>query len=363
MKNRLTTLFVAIVACTIMIATSCTKPSASFTASTTTAAVGAPIVFTNTSSDDRQAMWDFGDGTGSTSTEKTISHIYQLPGTYNVSLTATTKSGKKPSDATSMMITITGAPVANFTMSDSIPAAYGVVTFTSTSSNAEEYVWDFGDGNVPVTPGPVESHSYSMSGVYSVTLTVFAYNHTLSSTKTKLVVVGGDIGNNIKLALIIGRWKLHSRVVTDYRNGSVFTSDNAGFAINEYQLNSEGSTTNYKPRQIHEFTSSVANNNIIISDSLGNSLGNGTFSLLDSTRMSYVGFQNESYTEPYTGSSFLLPAYATYVVTANSLIITYVSNNPSLPAYTDYTVSPPTGQAHVAGEVQKIVTVYTYAKQ
>lgn len=60
MKNRLTTLFIAIVACTVMIATSCKKPSASFTASTTTAAVGSPIVFTNTSTDDKQSMWDLG---------------------------------------------------------------------------------------------------------------------------------------------------------------------------------------------------------------------------------------------------------------------------------------------------------------
>lgn len=282
----------------------------------------------------------------------TISHVYQLPGTYSVSLTAASKSGKKTSEATSMMITITGSPVANFTMSDSIPAANGVVTFTSTSSNAEEYVWDFGDGNVPVTPGPVESHSYSMGGTYSVTLTVFAVNHTLSSTKTKLITVGGGSGNNVNLAMIIGTWSLTKKAVTDMRGTTTltsFTSNNAGTSIGLNNMYSENSTNN-TPNETDQFT---CNGTIIKTDANGNYLANGSFSLLDAARMQFSGSYSIAYGE---GG---IP-YATYVVTANSLVITFVSTNPTLQAYTDFSVTPNVN--HPAGEKQVVTTIFTYSR-
>jgi PKD repeat protein len=361
MKNYVTTIFVAMIACSMFFATSCTKPSASFTVSPSTAKVGDPITFTNTSTDDRAVMWDFGDGTGSTSPEKTISHIYQQPGTYNVSLTATNKSGKKTSDAPTMQVIITSGIIANFKISDSIPPANSVVTFTSTSTDAQEYNWDFGDGSVILSNGPVETHTYSMGGTYGVTLTIFADNHALSGTITKKIIVCGEAGNIGNLAKIIGTWKYCSRVITDVRNGTPFTSYNAGFTNGGYQLNSAAATNAYHPRQTHQFNTSTTNifgGNILITDSLGNYLSTGTFSLMDSTRMTYAG---DSYYPDFATAYQENYDYANYTVTANSLIIYWVSTNPSLPAYTDY--SPATPVAHNAGEVQVVTTTYTYSKK
>ena len=44
----------------------------------------------------------------------------------------------------------------------------GVVTFSNTSTNAESYFWDFGDGNTSTAKDPV--HTYTVSGDYTVKL-------------------------------------------------------------------------------------------------------------------------------------------------------------------------------------------------
>jgi len=47
----------------------------------------------------------------------------------------------------------------------------GEVSFNSSASmNADEYSWDFGDGGTSIDPNP--NHTYSMTGTYTVILTV-----------------------------------------------------------------------------------------------------------------------------------------------------------------------------------------------
>jgi len=60
-------------------------------------------------------------------------------------------------------------PVANFSYSS--PAMVGEeVIFTNESSNADEYLWDFGDNTTSTLNSPV--HTYTLPGNYSVKLTV-----------------------------------------------------------------------------------------------------------------------------------------------------------------------------------------------
>lgn len=57
-------------------------------------------------------------------------------------------------------------PIASFTYTD-----VGLtITFTNTSTDAESYVWDFGDETTSTLIDP--SHSYSAEGEYTITLTV-----------------------------------------------------------------------------------------------------------------------------------------------------------------------------------------------
>lgn len=66
---------------------SCTKdPNSSFTVSTSVAAIGETVFFTNRSFDAERFEWDFGDGFVATSFN--ASHYYDYDGTYTVSLKA-----------------------------------------------------------------------------------------------------------------------------------------------------------------------------------------------------------------------------------------------------------------------------------
>lgn len=80
---------------------------------------------------------------------------------------------------------IPGAPaVAGFTYV--VDNATRAVTFTNTSTGADSYSWDFGDGGSSTQASP--EHTYASDGSYTVVLT--ATNATGSVTSTQEVVVG-----------------------------------------------------------------------------------------------------------------------------------------------------------------------------
>lgn len=61
-------------------------------------------------------------------------------------------------------------PHAGFYASNNMVDVYETVYFTNTSSNADSYYWDFGDGTFSRIPNP--SHIYEQPGRYLVTLEV-----------------------------------------------------------------------------------------------------------------------------------------------------------------------------------------------
>ncbi len=71
---------------------------------------------------------------------------------------------------------------ANFTKS----VSGNTVTFTNTSVNAQNYSWNFGDGNTSNTTSP--THTYTTSGKYYITLT--ASNNCFSETYKDSVLIG-----------------------------------------------------------------------------------------------------------------------------------------------------------------------------
>lgn len=68
--------------------------------------------------------------------------------------------------ASSLNVTAINNPVANFTYSTGTSCN---VTFSNSSTNATDYLWDFGDGATSLDINP--AHTYSSSGTYEVTLT------------------------------------------------------------------------------------------------------------------------------------------------------------------------------------------------
>ena len=131
--------------------------------------------------------WTFGDS--GTSTLQNPSHVYQLAGSYTVSLTVTTTNGCFNTYGTS--VTVNQLPVADFHVATaSNTCEQGPIQFIDDSqANAaaiNSYLWSFGDGGTSIQPSP--QHTYSTYGIYQVTLSVTNSNGCIHSV-TKPVTV------------------------------------------------------------------------------------------------------------------------------------------------------------------------------
>ena len=118
--------------------------------------------------------WTFGDG-GSGS-GRTVSHTFGDAGNFNVTLTVTNDRGLTASTTQSVTVAGGALPSAAFTFSPTQPRINESVFFNGAASTAgaghsiTSYRWDFGDGSTGT--GVSTSHTYAVSGNYTVSLTV-----------------------------------------------------------------------------------------------------------------------------------------------------------------------------------------------
>jgi len=158
-----------------------TPPTAGFTASPTADCGPLTVQFTSTSSANTTGYnWAFPGGTPTSSTDQNPVVVYNSPGAYTVTLTVTNAQGADILEQ-SDLITVFEDADADFTSSTN-----GATTvFTNTSSNANTYHWDFGDGSTSNQENP--THIYANDGTYTVTLT--ASNSCGTSTFTQIVTI------------------------------------------------------------------------------------------------------------------------------------------------------------------------------
>jgi PKD repeat protein len=149
-------------------------PTAAFTPSCTDLSCG----FTDQSGDPdgRIVSWSWQFGDGARSGERSPSHAYAAPGTYNVTLTVTDNGGA--TNAVTHAVTVAApppppqnqAPTAAFTFT----CADLTCTFADHSTDSDgsiaSRIWDFGDGTTSTAQNP--SHPYGAGGTYNVKLTV-----------------------------------------------------------------------------------------------------------------------------------------------------------------------------------------------
>ncbi|MEW5756792.1 MAG: PKD domain-containing protein [Pseudomonadota bacterium] len=120
--------------------------------------------------------WDFGDGTQGKG--QSVTHIYQNPGTYSVSLEIKDDKGEKAVASHSLNIiksreghpppiALAGGPYAA-TVGD--PVDLDASQSRAAKGYLTKYHWDFGDGSTG--EGPKVSHAYYEPGLYQVILTV-----------------------------------------------------------------------------------------------------------------------------------------------------------------------------------------------
>jgi len=115
-------------------------------------------------------LWDFGDGTDR-STEQNPHHIYEVAGSYTVTLTVSGNGGTDTLIKTEH-ITVAPTPVAEFSAGTTNGQAPLEVYFTDNSAGAfASWSWDFGDGTSPSTDQH-PYHVYETPGTYTVSLTI-----------------------------------------------------------------------------------------------------------------------------------------------------------------------------------------------
>ncbi len=153
--------------------------------------------FKNTSLGGQQFTWDFGDGTGSTSSSPT--HLYNEPGTYVVKLKAIDSSTCNLLDSTQVTILIQNKPTAAFTSSPTAPQQNVPITFTNGSADASRYKWEFGDGDTLATISITDVvHQYNTTGKFNACLIAFnasGCSDTVCHEVSTIVVPQLDIPN------------------------------------------------------------------------------------------------------------------------------------------------------------------------
>ena len=106
--------------------------------------------------------WQLGDGT--TATGRSVSHTYEQPDTYTVTLTTTSEDGSTATASTE--IVVANEEELTFSIQPESPVVGQSVTFEATGG--EDYEWNFGDDTT--ASGQQVTHTYETANTYTVTL-------------------------------------------------------------------------------------------------------------------------------------------------------------------------------------------------
>jgi PKD repeat protein len=229
-------------------------PTAAFTGTPTSGFAPLNVQFTDQSIPGSAVitswLWDFGDG--ATSTLQSPSHSYAV-GRYDVKLTVTTADGADNENKVDYVV-VTPAPVAPTVDFSGTPRDGFLplpVTFSDLSTNGgaaiTSWAWTFGDGGTSTAQNP--SHTYTVEGVYNVTLTATNSAGSTSLTKNAYITanhvpvapvaafVGSPTSGNVPLTVnftdqsIAGSAPITSRA-WDFGDGGTSTAQNPSHTYN-----------------------------------------------------------------------------------------------------------------------------------
>jgi PKD repeat protein len=143
------------------------------------------VQYNNLSQNANAWNWTLEGGDPASSTAYNPTVIYNMPGTYAVTLAAFNASGQGVLTKTAY-VTVAGPPVPGFLLQ----LDGNSISTINTSQNAQSYVWNFGDGNSSMESNPV--HTYSAAGSYTVTLTATGPCGT-QSTQNVVTIIPNDV--------------------------------------------------------------------------------------------------------------------------------------------------------------------------
>ena len=277
-------------------------------------------------------LWNFGDGTTSTSRNPTKTYSNVLGGQFTVTFTAynvngtyggNAANGAKGSTATSTntnFITLfTPLPIPSFTTTPTSLDTGSNVTLTNTSLYATSFTINYGDGNTAVNPGnawTTDTHTYNNSAnvdsIYGINLTgtnqtagnAPPYNVTSANTNVKVYSPQSPAFSSNAILTI--NYSATSGGVISFRN------DTPG---------SPGNTASFGAQQLYNYRwgDGTANSNINIQTGLA---GNpGAANITHAFALSSVQ-QNAATTVSYVTNLSLYTGYSTSPFVSSNITIT-----------------------------------------
>lgn len=154
------------------------KAAPSFFASDSMPCRGGSIDFTAIAeeADIARYTWDFGDGATLSTIKTTISHVYNKPGVYTVSLVTLNIMNCRDTLIKKGYITVNG-PVAKFGVSAFNPCVNNEVTFLDSSIAGAgnpiiKWTWKYGDGKTESFTNSTATHTYITGGSFTPSLTL-----------------------------------------------------------------------------------------------------------------------------------------------------------------------------------------------
>ena len=148
-----------------------------------------PVNFQNNSMNASSYVWDFGGGSGSSSLENP-SQLYTIPGSYTVTLIASST----PVCHDTLILTdyiILNGPSGSISYEIDSSCNPPTITYFGSSNSPYFYVWDYGDGIVDTTATKLTAdtivHVYSQAGTYYPTLSLI----DLQGCRNSMTIING----------------------------------------------------------------------------------------------------------------------------------------------------------------------------
>ncbi len=201
-----------------------TNPTADFVATPSSGCSPLTVIYTDLSSSNTSGWsWEFEGGEPSTSTLSNPTVTYNNAGVYGATLTVTNSEGSDQ-EVKEDIITVAESATSDFTF----VVNGGEVVFTNTSTNADSYSWDFGNGDTSTDINPV--YTYATSGSYDVVLSVMSTCGIVTHTETV----------EISLAPVAGFTSVGS--TTDCAEFTLAFTDESTFNPTDWAWTFEGGT-------------------------------------------------------------------------------------------------------------------------
>ena len=158
--------------------------------------------------------------------------VFPSSGTYTISLVAI-GSGGTDITTQNINIVVSGAPVASFNpLTNPIYVPNATAYFVNTSSNANSYSWNFGNGATSIDENPWTI--YSTPGTYTVTLIV-SNGLCGSDTNTFDVEVINNVGIN-ENKLFLSEINLYPNPISTELNIELKSKENTIVLIDVYNI-------------------------------------------------------------------------------------------------------------------------------